>query len=398
LRALSVEDEEVRGIGLKRVAILGCTGSIGTQAIEVIRHHPAELQIVGLAAHSNHALVAQQAVEFKPKLLAMYDPVAAERLGQAVGNGVGTGMDGLLEIASDPEVDIVVVSVSGMIGLEPTLSALAAGKEVALASKEVLVAGGEIVAGFTNRDEGGQRNLRPIDSEHSAILQCLNGEKMAQVDQLILTASGGPFRGRTRQELEAVTVEQALNHPTWRMGGKITIDSATLMNKGLELIEACWLFEVAPEQVEVVVHPQSVIHSMVKFKDGSVLAQMGHPDMKLPIQYALLGPDRLASPARSWEPLESPDLTFEPVRSDVFPAIEIAREAIRKGGLTPCFMNAVNEEAANAFLRQEIGFLDILEAAESSIDKAPSGSVNLESILQADAEARATWRSLLRNP
>lgn len=375
---------------MKRVAILGSTGSIGTQTIDVIRHLPHELQITALAAHSNDAAVAQQAIEFKPKHLAMYDAGAAERLSSALHAQVGAGIDGLIEIATSEDVDIVVISVAGMIGLEPTIAAINKNKTVALASKEVLVAGGALVRALNPGD-----TLRPIDSEHSAILQCLQGEKLSQVKKIILTSSGGPFRGWSRSQLQNVTREQALNHPTWKMGGKITIDSATLMNKGLELLEACWLFDLKPDQVDIAVHPQSVIHSMVKFNDGSVLAQMGHPDMKLPIQYALLGPERLPSPARPWEPLDTPNLTFEPVDADVFPCPDIARRAFAIGGVTPAFMNAVNEEAANAFLREEIRFMDIVEAVENSLGASPRAEATLESVLAADSQARSEWRNLI---
>lgn len=238
--------------------------------------------------------------------------------------------------------------------------------------------------------------LRPIDSEHSAILQCLQGEKIEQVDKLILTASGGPFRGKTRQDLEGMTAADALNHPTWNMGGKITVDSASLMNKGLELIEACWLFGISPDDVEIVVHPQSVIHSMVRFADQSVIAQLGHPDMKLPIQYALLGPEREPSPARPWDPMQTPTLTFEELDKSVFTLPDVAREAFRRGGLVPAWMNAVNEEAVNAFLRNETGFMDVVRSVENSRDDAPAGTADLESILAADAEARAKYRGATR--
>ncbi len=240
--------------------------------------------------------------------------------------------------------------------------------------------------------------LRPIDSEHSAILQCLQGEKLTQVDKLILTASGGPFRGKSRPDLEGMTAADALNHPTWNMGGKITVDSASLMNKGLELIEACWLFGISPDDVEIIVHPQSVIHSMVRFADQSVIGQLGHPDMKLPIQYALLGPERVPSPARRWDPLETPNLTFEELDRAVFTLPDVAREAFRRGGLVPAWMNAVNEEAVNAFLRHETGFVDAIRSVEGSLDDAPTGAATLGSVLAADAEARARYREAVPSP
>ncbi|MGI8922447.1 MAG: 1-deoxy-D-xylulose-5-phosphate reductoisomerase [Fimbriimonadales bacterium] len=369
---------------MKRIAILGSTGSIGTQTLDVVRMHPEALRVTGLAAHSNGVLLQEQAAEFRPKYLGMYDVDVAYQIGALA------GMDGLIEIATSEEVDLVVVSVSGMIGLQPTIAALDAGKEVALASKEVLVAGGSIVM-----PKAAPNRLRPIDSEHSAVLQCLQGERLDQVDRIILTASGGPFKGWSGDRLETVTVEQALNHPTWRMGGKITIDSATLMNKGLELIEACWLFDISPDRVQIIVHPESIIHSMVKFDDGSVIGQLGHPDMKLPIQYALLGPERISSPAKPWSPIDTPNLSFEPLDEATFNLPEVAREAFNIGGLAPTRVNAVNEEAANAFLRGEIGFMDIVRCVERSLDKAETGTPFLESILSTDLEARKTWRELL---
>lgn len=372
---------------MKRVAVLGSTGSIGTQTLDVIAANPDRLQVVALAAHSNHSLLGEQAAEFGVDKLAMFDEDAAKRIGAV------SGIEGLVDLATDPSVDIVVVSVAGMIGLQPSIAALKEGKQVALASKEVLVAGGEIVMPLAGGDPD---RIRPIDSEHSAILQCLQGERLKQVDKLILTASGGPFRGKSREELEGMTAADALNHPTWKMGGKITVDSASLMNKGLELIEACWLFGISPDDVEIVVHPQSVIHSMVRFADQSVIGQLGHPDMKLPIQYALLGPERVSSPARPWDPMQTPTLTFEELNKSVFTLPDVAREAFRRGGLVPAWMNAVNEEAVNAFLRNETGFMDVVRSVENSLNDAPTGAVDLESILAADAEARAKYRGAAR--
>ncbi|MCH8275405.1 MAG: 1-deoxy-D-xylulose-5-phosphate reductoisomerase [Armatimonadetes bacterium] len=374
---------------MKRIAVLGCTGSIGRQVLEVVQRHPSELRVAALAADTNHAQVAEQAREFDPGRLAMYDPAAAERLSQALQRPVASEMQGLVDLVSDPDVDVVVVSVSGMIGLEPTLAAVAAGKQIALASKEVLVAGGAVV--MPRVREAGIKFM-PIDSEHSAILQCLQETPRKYVDRVYLTASGGPFRGWSREAMENVTAEQALNHPTWRMGGKITVDSATMMNKGLEIIEACWLFDIEPEKIEVIVHPQSIIHSMVKFNDGSVLAQMGHPDMKLPIQYALLGPERLPSPTKPWEPTCTPNLSFEPLDGQVFNCPDLAREAFRRGGVAPTFLNAVNEEAANAFLRGELRFLDIFRLNEESLDAAPKAEPTLENILSTDSNARVWAR------
>lgn len=384
---------------MKRVAILGCTGSIGTQTIEVVRKHPDKLQVVALAANTDHSRVAALAHEFKARHLAMYDPVAAERLSRALSRDVPAGMDGLIEVATKDEVDIVVISVAGMIGLEPTLAAISASKQIALASKEVLVAGGAIVMPAAKR--AGVR-IVPIDSEHSAVLQCLNGannsyQSLNEIEKIILTASGGPFRGWTIEKLKSATKDQALKHPTWNMGGKITIDSATLMNKGLEIIEACWLYDLRPDQIEVVIHPQSVIHSIVQFKDGSALAQMGHPDMKLPIQYALFGSHGHPGPSKPWEPIMTPSLTFESYDRNVFICPDLARQAFERGGVVPTFLNAVNEEAANAFLLGEIEFLKIQDLCRESLSLAPDAKVNLETILQTDSEARMWVRSRFKN-
>ena len=305
-------------------------------------------------------------------------------------------MEAMVDLATLQETDVVVVSVAGVIGLLPTLAAIEAGKDIALASKEVLVAGGEVVMPEVRRK--GVKML-PIDSEHSAIFQCLEGayphtsNQRAAVEELILTASGGPFRGWSAADLEKVTVDQALNHPTWRMGGKITIDSATLMNKGLETIEAKWLFDVELGQVRVVVHPQSVVHSIVKFADGSALGQMGWPDMRLPIQVALLYPERVPNAMRPWDPTETPNLTFEPVNESAFPCLELARASSRAGKTMPCAMNAANEEAANAFLRGEIGFMDIPRTVEKVMNAHQPTDVSLESLLQTDAWARNFSRS-----
>jgi 1-deoxy-D-xylulose-5-phosphate reductoisomerase len=370
------------------IALLGCTGSIGSQTLDVVRLHRDRLRIVALAARKDVESVAALAAEFPDARLALFDEQWARSLSEQLGKPVASGVEGLVSLAEMPEADIVVVAVAGMIGLQPTIAALKAGKRVALASKEALVAGGAVVMPLAD-----ENTLRPIDSEHSAIRQCLQGEDRAGIEQIFLTSSGGPFRGWSAERLQQVTVEQALNHPTWKMGGKITIDSATLMNKALELIEACWLFGVSPKEVEVVVHPQSVIHSMVKFRDGSVLAQMGHPDMKLPIQYALLGPERLPSPARDWHPMHTPSLTFEPVDDATFPSVVLAREAFSRGGVVPTAMNAVNEEAVHAFLAGRLQFVRIFEAVERAIRGAPDLAPTLENILQTDQEFRARFNA-----
>lgn len=365
---------------MKRVALLGSTGSIGTQTLDVIRRLPDSLQVVGLAAAQNGWKLKEQAMEFGVSRVALFDDKAAGEF------GVPGGMNAIVDLACAEDVDVVVVAVAGVIGLVPTLEAIKAKKHIALASKEVLVSAGEVVMPLL-RENG--VTMTPVDSEHSAIFQCLQGYSADQVAQIMITASGGPFRGRTRRELEGVTVEQALNHPTWRMGGKITIDSATLMNKGLEVIEARWLFDVPLETVDVVVHPQSIIHSMVKFNDGSILGQFGVPDMRLPIQYALLYPERTDSNLKAWDPTESAPLTFEKVDHETFPAIALAREASAAGGTMPCVFNAANESAANAFLADQCGFLEITDVVRNVMSKHTPEAVTLESLLESDRWARA---------
>lgn len=386
----------------KRVAVLGSTGSIGKQTLEVLQMLSERFEVGALAAHSNVSLLGAQVEEFRPTRVAMFNEDSARSLASQLGIRVDSGIDAMKEIAESDEIDIVVVCVNGVIGLLPTIAALDAGKHVALASKEVLVSGGAIVM---SRVRSGWGTLLPIDSEHSAILQCLlgsaclassipqGGSLTEGVERIYITSSGGPFRNWTLADLENVSVDQALNHPTWRMGGKITIDSATLMNKGLELIEACWLYDLSPDVIEIVVHPQSVIHSMVKFRDGSVLAQMGHPDMKLPIQFALTAPVRLPSPAKPWEPSHTASLTFEPYDESVFICPSLARAAFTQGGTTPAFLNAVNEAAVHAFLRRQIRFLDIQRACEKSLAIHSGGEATLDAVLAADREARIWFAS-----
>ncbi|MBX3119368.1 MAG: 1-deoxy-D-xylulose-5-phosphate reductoisomerase [Fimbriimonadaceae bacterium] len=367
-----------------RVVILGSTGSIGTQTLDIIRQHSDKLQVVGMAAGRNAPALRKQAVEYPEAKLALYDSPESD---------IPSGMQAIVDLATMPDVDIVVVCVAGVIGLLPTFEAIKAGKTIALASKEVLVAAGEIVMPLAEKH--GVRIL-PIDSEHSALFQCLQGYQTYQIEELILTASGGPFRGWSLEQLSAVTVDEALNHPTWNMGGKITIDSATLMNKGLETIEAKWLFGVEISQVSVAVHPQSIVHSFVKFKDGSVLGQIGWPNMRLPIQYALLYPERAENDLLPWSPLDSPSLTFEPVDERTFRCLGLAREASRYGGTMPCAMNAANEEAANAFLRGEIGFLTIADSVERVMQDHRTEKASLESLLDTDKWARTRFRELAR--
>jgi 1-deoxy-D-xylulose-5-phosphate reductoisomerase len=371
---------------VKRIAILGSTGSIGTQTIQVVGQHPDRLQVVALAAGSNHVRLMQQAREHDVRKVATFEPTPDP--------SIPSGIGAISELAQDPEVDLVVVAVAGVIGLVPTLAAIRAGKEVALASKEVLVAAGELVMPEV-RARG--VTLTPIDSEHSAILQCLQGARRDSVERIYITSSGGPFRGYNRDQLAKVTRAQALDHPTWRMGGKITIDSATLMNKGLEIIEAKWLFDLPLSRIEVVVHPQSIVHSLVRFVDGSVLGQMGLPDMRLPIQYALLYPDRVPNAFPAWNPMEGATLTFEQPDHEAFPAIRLARQAEAMGGTAPCVLNAANEEAVHAFLRGEFAFIEIVERVEEALSRHQPVEATLDNLLQADAWARETVgaRSLL---
>ena len=361
----------------KRIVVLGSTGSIGTQTLDILAAFPERFQVVGLAARTNDELLAQQAHRFGNPQTWLFSR---------------DGVEGLVEASTLPEADLVVVSVAGVIGLIPTVEAIKAGKDIALASKEVLVAAGEVVMPLIREHKV---NLRPIDSEHSALFQCLQGYRAEQVEELILTASGGPFRDWTRAQMAGVTAEQALNHPTWRMGGKITIDSATLMNKALETIEARWLFDVPMNRIHAVVHPQSVIHSMVKLTDGSVLGQMGWPNMQLPILYALAYPDRVANDLKPWNPIDTPSLTFEPIDEEAFPALSLAREAMEVGGTMPCALNAANEVAANAFLAGGVAFLQITETVARTMERHESLPPTLENLLHADGEARRIAREVM---
>jgi 1-deoxy-D-xylulose-5-phosphate reductoisomerase len=372
---------------VKRIAVLGSTGSIGTQTLDIVRQHPDRLRVTGLVANTNGQALLAQSQEFKcDRIVLMDEPSAAAA-------GVPGGMAAVEDLVSSPDVDLVVIAVAGVIGLVPTLAAIRARKEIALASKEVLVAAGEIVMPLV-REYG--IVLTPIDSEHSAVFQCVQGYRPAQVKSVTLTASGGPFRGKSQAELEAVTVEQALNHPTWSMGGKITIDSATLMNKGLEVIEAHWLFGLDIDDVHVVVHPQSIVHSFVEFQDTSVLAQCGWPDMRLPIQYALLYPERTPNQLKPWHPAASPTLTFERPDYATFRCPEIARKSAKTGRTAPCAMNAANEEAANAFLAGHCGFLQIADVVEETVSLHTPVDARLDSLLATDCWARETVRRLLQ--
>lgn len=373
-----------------RISVLGSTGSIGRQVLDVAARLGERIEVVALAAHSNVELLAEQVKTWRPKLASIGDESKIRFLKEAAGpeTQVLAGREGWIAAAEIAEAEKVVVSVAGTPGLEPTLAAIDAGKEIALASKEVLVAAGQIVM-----RRAAERDVRivPIDSEHSAIFQCLNGEDSSYIDLIWLTASGGPFACVPKEELAKVTPERALTHPTWRMGKKITIDSATLMNKGLEIIEARWLFEVEPEQVQVVIHPQSIVHSMVRFVDGSVIAQLGLPDMRLPIQYALLYPERIDTELPRLDIIQTRELTFSAPDEDKFPALRLTREAAESGGTLPAVMNAADEVAVGLFLNRKIGFLDIASTVERVMNMhSNTRGENLEEIMAADAWARET--------
>ena len=380
----------------KYVSILGSTGSIGTQSLEVCEKHG--FVIVALAAHSSVKLLAEQVRKFRPKYACIYNEEKYSELKELLSDvqvELLTGMEGLCRIAALEENDIVLNSVVGMVGLLPTLTAIKAGKDVALANKETLVAGGELVMGLAA--EKGVK-IYPIDSEHSAVFQCLQGNKREQVRGMILTASGGPFFGYSYEQLKNVTKEQALHHPNWEMGNKITIDSATLMNKGLEFIEAKWLFDLRPDQIEIVVHRQSVIHSAVEYNDCSVIAQMGVPDMKIPIQYALLYPERMECPTKRLSLTDYGTLTFDKPDIETFKCLGAAIEAIGRGGAYPCLINSANEEAVGAFLHDRIKFIQIGEIVSSVLDKfAPSQITSYEDVMKADAAAREYVRGIVEH-
>lgn len=370
---------------MKKIAILGSTGSIGTQTLEVARTN-GDLEITALAAGGNIRLLEKQIREFHPSLAAVWSEEKAKELRIKVADldvRIVSGMDGLLEVATQPGSEILVTAIVGMIGIRPTIAAMKAGKDIALANKETLVTAGHIIMPLA--EECGVKIL-PVDSEHSAIFQCLNGENRGQLHKILLTASGGPFRGRKKEELKNVQVEDALKHPNWSMGRKITIDSATLVNKGLEMMEARWLFGVEPKDIQIVVQPRSIIHSMVEFVDGAVIAQLGTPDMKLPIQYALYYPDRRFLPGERLDFWSLNQITFEKPDMENFPGLRLAFDAAAAGGSLPTVYNAANERAVAKFLDRKIGFLDIPEIIEScmaahQVIEAPT----VEQILETEA-------------
>lgn len=352
---------------MKTIAVLGSTGSIGTQTLEVVSEQQ-DLQVAALAAGSNIRLLEAQIRQFRPRIAAVWEESAARKLRLAVRDlsvRIVSGMDGLIEVSTLPEVEILVTAIVGMIGILPTMEAIKAGKDIALANKETLVTAGHLIIPLA-KEKGVQ--ILPVDSEHSAIFQCLNGESRGRIRKILLTASGGPFRGWNRERLKEVRLEDALKHPNWAMGQKITIDSATMVNKGLEVMEAKWLFDVELDQIQVVVQPQSVIHSMVEFMDGAIMAQLGTPDMKLPIQYALYYPDRRFLKGERLDFGKLGQITFEEPDLETFQGLVMAFEASKKGGSMPTVLNAANERAVNKFLHKQIRFLDIYDIIRECMD------------------------------
>jgi len=373
----------------KHVAILGSTGSIGTQALEVMSEQADRFVVEVLTAHSNSELLIEQALAYRPNAVVIGDERKFEAVRDALweaGIKVYAGAEALEQVVEMEEIDVVLTALVGYAGLKPTLAAINAGKHIALANKETLVVAGELVTKLA-REKG--VNIYPVDSEHSAIFQCLVGEFHNPIEKIVLTASGGPFRGKTTEELKSVSKAQALKHPNWEMGAKITIDSASLMNKGLEVIEAKWLFGLRPDQIEVIVHPQSIVHSLVQFKDGSMKAQMGLPDMKLPIQYALAYPMRLQNDFPRFNFLDYPQLTFEQADTQTFRNLQLAFDAMEKGGNMPCVLNAANEVAVAAFLKDEIGFLAMSDLVEHCMNTVPFiANPKLEELIASDERTR----------
>ncbi|PAU93985.1 1-deoxy-D-xylulose-5-phosphate reductoisomerase [Aliifodinibius salipaludis] len=372
----------------KNIVILGSTGSIGEQALQIVREHPDRFNVLGISCNSSWQKLLEQVREFHPRYALVANEQYADELDKRMPSETEllVGYEQLLDLATLDDADVILNSLVGYSGFEPTIEALKAGKKVALANKESLVVGGEIINELIKDDRS---QLIPVDSEHSAMLQCLVGEPLDKIEKLVITASGGPFRTWSKKQMRDITVDDALDHPNWSMGAKITIDSATMMNKGLEIIEAHWMFDMPLDKIEAVVHPQSVIHSVVTFTDGSSKAQMGPPTMKVPILYALTYPERVAldAPRLDWQ--SAFDLTFEPVDYDRFPCLRLAIEAIEEGGLAPAILNAANEIAVERFLNKEITYIDIPRVIESCLDQLNnSGSVTLESLKNIDQQAR----------
>ena len=383
-------------MGKRRIALLGSTGSIGTQTLDVVRQHPDLFEVALLVANNSSARLVEQAKEFRPAAVVIGNPEKFREVSEALwGTSIAvlSGMEAVCERVCAPDVDVVLAAMVGFSGLRPTLAAIAAGKTIALANKETLVAAGSIVMRAAREH---QVPILPVDSEHSAIFQCLQGAGNNRLCKIHLTASGGPFRTWPRERIAAAVAADALKHPNWDMGAKITIDSATMMNKGLEVIEATWLFDVAPADIKVVVHPQSIIHSMVEFADGAVLAQMGHPDMRQPIQYALGYPDRLTLNNKKLDFAALGTMSFEEPALTRFPCLGLAFEAISKGGNMPCILNAANEEAVAAYLRSAIGFYDIPDLIADCMARVPFlPSPTVDDIFDTHTAARQTAAQIL---
>jgi len=381
---------------MKRLSILGSTGSIGVNTLEIVKEHPTKFKVAALTAGRNLALLEEQIAQFQPEVVAVPDQANAQKLKERIGNGprVLFGTEGLIACAAQTDVEMVVSAIVGAAGLEPTLAAIEAGKDVALANKETLVIAGELVMAAV---AASQVRLFPVDSEHSAIFQSLEGHRKEDVRRLILTASGGPFRNWSYDDLQDVTPKDALAHPNWTMGRKITIDSATMMNKGLEVIEAHWLFGVPVDQIDVHIHPESIVHSMVEYVDGALIAQLGIPDMKTPIAYALTYPERLSLKLPPLDLCRLGQLNFAAPDQQCFPCLDLAYQAIRNGGTTPAVLNAANELAVDAFLHEQIRFLDIPRVINAVVDQHDTtGADSLEKILAADAWARQAAANIIR--
>lgn len=372
---------------MKRIAILGSTGSIGQHALSIVRQHPDKFRVTALAAKGSLDILEQQIHEFQPDIVALYDEDKALELQKRVpGTRIAAGMDGLVAVAEHHNSDMVISSMVGILGLNPTIAAIRAGKDIGLANKETLVAGGALITKLVATHGV---KLIPIDSEHTAIFQCLDGEKNKSIERIILTASGGPFRLFTDEQLDNVTVEQALNHPSWKMGPKVTIDSSTLLNKGLEAIEAHWLYNLPADKIDMIIHPQSIIHSMVEFVDRSMLAQMSENSMTIPIQFAMSYPERHPMSLPRFDFAKYPQLQFFPVDRKKFPCVNLAYEAIRQGGSLPCYMNAANEVLVEKFLAKEIGWKDIARTLEHLMGRHSIETIDsFETILAIDAQAR----------
>lgn len=376
------------GVNMRKISILGSTGSIGTQTLEVVENLK-EIKVMAITGNSNIGLLEKQARKFQPELVAVMDEKNAEILKEKLSDmdiRVVSGMDGLVEAATYKGVDTVVTSVVGNVGLKPTFEAIRAGKNIALANKETLVSAGQLVMDLAKKYN---INIYPVDSEHSAIFQSLQGNEGSKIERILLTASGGPFRGKKREELLNVTAADALKHPNWSMGNKITIDSATMMNKGLEVMEAKWLFGVDVDQIEVLVHPQSIVHSAVEYEDGAILAQLGEPDMRVPIQYALTYPKRVKNPFPRVDFTQRNNLTFDKPDMETFKCLSLAYRALKTGGTLPAVLNGANEVAVARFLKGDIGFLDIPELIEQTMDAyTVKYEYTLEDLLEADAWAK----------